>query len=423
MPDTATAKNRHYRLICVTDRLSVSEGNEEVFLSRIREIASSRVDAIILRERDLSPQKYMALAEKVLDICRRKGMPCILHKYLPQAKALGAQYVHLSVPALRETAQEELACFKAFGVSCHSPEEARYAQMRGASYILAGHVYDTSCKLGTPGRGLTYLKEMCSCVDIPVYAIGGISPDKVPDVLEAGASGICSMSGFMTAPHIYQYIQDLTVIPPFKREDLRLYAITDAVQRPVAEEAERVREAILGGATIIQLRKKLDSQSLYENYAAGISRVCKEYGVPFIVNDNVTAALRFADGIHLGQGDADIRDVRFAAPRGFIIGATAKTVQQAREAEESGADYIGVGSMFPSPTKENAIRISREQLDEVCSSVRIPAVCIGGITQSNISSLKGSKAAGAAVVSAVFGQEDVQEAARQMRALAEETFS
>ncbi len=415
------SKDLRYKIICVTDRTLCPD--EEHFLSRIRDIALSRTDAIILRERDLPPQEYKSLAKKVMEVCRREGMPCILHKYVAVAKELGAEYVHMSVQTLKETPPDMLQQFKGFGVSCHSAEDALYAQSRGASYILAGHVYDTSCKLGTPGRGLEYLKDMCFAVGIPVYAIGGISPDKVPDVLSCGAAGICSMSGFMTAPNVHQYIQDLTIIPPMQRADLKLYAITDAVQRPVAEECERVRQAILGGATMIQLRKKLEYHFMYEEYAAGISRVCKEYGVPFIVNDNVIAALKYADGIHLGRRDAAVEDVRFAAPKGFIIGATAKTKEQAQAAQAAGADYIGVGAMFPSPTKQNAIRITREQLDEICLSVHIPAVCIGGISKDNMASLKGCKAAGAAVVSGIFSQEDITGAARALRALAEETFS
>ncbi|MCD8286915.1 MAG: thiamine phosphate synthase [Clostridia bacterium] len=416
-----TPTDRRNRLICVSDRSLCPD--EASFLSRIRDIARSRTDAIILRERDLSPEEYKNLAAKVMAICSPYGMPCILHKHVSVARDLGAEYVHLSIPSLKQTPQDMLQEFTAFGVSCHSAEEARYAASRGASYILAGHVYDTSCKLGTPGRGLEYLKDMCSSVDIPVFAIGGISPGKVAEVLEAGAAGICSMSGFMTAPNLQQYIQDLTILPPLQRADLKLYAITDTIQRPVQEEAERVREAILGGATCIQLRKKDIPQEALEECAKAVSRVCRKYGVPCIINDNVQAAIKFADGVHLGSQDAAIQDVRSIAPRGFIIGATAKTVQQAQAAQAAGADYIGVGAMFPSRTKQNAIRITREQLEEICASVHIPAVCIGGITENNMPSLKGCRAAGAAVVSAVFGAEDIQAAARTMRALAEETFS
>ncbi|MCD8306637.1 MAG: thiamine phosphate synthase [Clostridia bacterium] len=414
--------SRHTRLICVTDRLSLPGGGEDAFLERMREIADSRVDAIILRERDLDPQEYRALAEKVMRICRQYGMPCILHKYVQQAKDLGAEYIHMSVPHLKETPGQDLQGFRALGVSCHSTYEAEYAQSRGAAYILAGHVYETHCKLGSPGRGLTYLRDICSCVEIPVYAIGGISPEKVPEVLSCGAAGICSMSGFMKTADIPGYIRDMTVLPPLKRAYLKLYAITDTVIRPVAEECERVRAAILGGATMIQLRKKTADQALLEEYARAVSRVCREYGVPCIINDNVPAAMKYADGVHLGAADAAVQDVRGKAPRGFIIGATAKTIRQALQAESAGADYIGAGAMFPSGTKENAVQITRGDLDEICDSVHIPAVCIGGISKGNMPLLRGCRAAGAAVVQGIFGAEDIQGAARDLRALAEETF-
>ncbi len=183
-----------------------------------------------------------------------------------------------------------------------------------------------------------------------------------------------------------------------------------------------MRRAILGGATMIQLRKKQVPEELHERYAAAISRICREHGVPCIINDNVPLALKYADGVHLGQEDASVQEVRSKAPKGFIIGCTAKTPQQAKAAEAAGADYLGSGAMFPSSTKSGAIHISPEQLDEICASVSIPVAAIGGISAANILSLKGTKAAGAAVSAAVYGAEDISKAAREMRSLAEEAF-
>ena len=147
-----------------------------------------------------------------------------------------------------------------------------------------------------------------------------------------------------------------------------------------------------------------------------MKELCRRYGVPFIINDNVDVALESgADGVRVGIEDAPVADIRRRTGRDFIIGATAKTVAQARAAEAAGADYLGVGAVFPSPTKTNAIRITAEQLREICASVSIPAVAIGGITLDNAPTLAGCGAAGIAVVSAIFGAEDVRAAAAALR--------
>ena len=143
--------------------------------------------------------------------------------------------------------------------------------------------------------------------------------------------------------------------------------------------------------------------------------------MPLIVDDDWrTAFAAGAAGVHLGAEDAPPEVVRQATNEHFVIGVTAKTVAQAKRAEAAGADYLGVGAVFPSPTKPDAIRITPDLLREIAASVSIPVVAIGGITADNIHTLNGCGAAGAAVVSAVFGQKDVTAAARQLRALAEE---
>ena len=137
--------------------------------------------------------------------------------------------------------------------------------------------------------------------------------------------------------------------------------------------------------------------------------LCRRYHVPLIINDNVEVALKSgADGVHVGMEDTPVSEIRKRVPENFIVGATAKTVQQARDAEEAGADYIGVGAVFPSPTKKNAIRITAERLKEICSSVSIPAVAIGGIHLDNVTELAGGGMDGIAVVSAIFAANDIQ---------------
>ena len=202
----------------------------------------------------------------------------------------------------------------------------------------------------------------------------------------------------------------------FERDMLLLYAVTDRAWTGKQSLDEQVEEALQGGVTLVQLReKRLSKEQLIEE-ARRITALCHRYGVPLIVNDDYEAALAAgADGVHVGIEDTPVAAIRARAGKDFIIGATAKTVEQAQRAEHEGADYLGVGAVFPSPTKQSAIRITNEQLREICASVTIPAVAIGGITQKNVASLKGSDMAGIAVVSAIVGADDIWAAARSLK--------
>jgi thiamine-phosphate pyrophosphorylase len=135
-----------------------------------------------------------------MEICKRHDVPCILHTFINAAVKLGAESIHLPLPVLREMSAEDKEKFRIIGSSCHSAEDALEAERLGAAYITAGHVFATDCKKGLPPRGLDFLKAVCESVDIPVYAIGGISLEKMPQVLEAGAAGGCIMSGLMSCP-------------------------------------------------------------------------------------------------------------------------------------------------------------------------------------------------------------------------------
>lgn len=210
----------------------------------------------------------------------------------------------------------------------------------------------------------------------------------------------------------------------FKREYLLLYAVTNRVHAVNKTLYEQVEEALKGGATCVQLREKYMEEEEFLREAIRLKELCGRYGVPLIINDNLKVALRSgADGIHVGQQDMPAGEIRRIAGRDLIIGVTAKTVEQARKAQAAGADYIGVGSVFPSPTKQGAIRITREQLREICGSVDIPAVAIGGVSLSNMHELKGYGMDGFAVVSAVFAADDVKAAAKLLKAEAIRTLS
>lgn len=205
----------------------------------------------------------------------------------------------------------------------------------------------------------------------------------------------------------------------FHKDMLLLYAITEERGNRKRPLSEMVKEVLEGGVTILQLREKHLSDEELMTEALEIKELCHSYGVPLIINDNVDLALRCgADGVHVGIEDTPVAEIRAKAGKDFIIGATAKTVEQATAAELAGADYIGVGAVFPSPTKQNAVRISNAQLHEITSSVSIPAVAIGGITLENVSQIDCSTLSGIAVVSAVFGAKNITKAAKELKAKA-----
>lgn len=203
---------------------------------------------------------------------------------------------------------------------------------------------------------------------------------------------------------------------PLAKEQLLLYAVTDRTWVGQQTLLEQIEAALAGGVTLVQLREKALPEEAFLKEAIQVQTLCRRYGVPLLINDNVDIALQSgADGVHVGREDAPVAAIRKWMGRDFLIGATAKTVRQAQLAQEAGADYLGVGAVFPSPTKQSARRITGEQLRDICAAVSIPAVAIGGITRENLSQLRGSAVQGIAVVSALFGAADIQAAARDLK--------
>ena len=208
----------------------------------------------------------------------------------------------------------------------------------------------------------------------------------------------------------------------FTAKNLLLYAVTDRAWVGRQTLLEQIEDALRGGVTLVQLREKDLPQPDFIREAAQATALCHRYGVPLIVNDSLEVALKSgADGVHVGIEDQPVAEIRRRVGKDWIIGATAKTVEQARAAQAAGADYLGVGAVFPSPTKKNAIRITTQQLREICRSVAIPCVAIGGISRENLPTLAGGGMAGFALVSAIFSQPDIAAACRDLKSLAEQT--
>lgn len=201
-----------------------------------------------------------------------------------------------------------------------------------------------------------------------------------------------------------------------KPEELLLYAVTDRHWLNGSTLISQVEAALKGGATFIQLREKnLDDKAFYQE-ALEIQKLCKEYKVPFVINDNVELAKKIgADGVHVGQSDMEALDVRKVLGDDKIIGVSAQTVEQAELAEKHGADYLGVGAVFPTGSKNDATEVSFEMLQEICEHVHIPVIAIGGITRDNVVELSQSGICGIAVISAIFGQTDIEAATADLK--------
>lgn len=205
------------------------------------------------------------------------------------------------------------------------------------------------------------------------------------------------------------------------KKDLLLYAVTDRAWLGDKTLSWQVEESLKGGATMIQLREKHLDHEHFLKEAKEIKELCRKYQVPFLINDDVDLAVEVdADGVHVGQHDMEAGEVRKKIGPNRILGVSAQTVEQALLAQQAGADYLGVGAVFPTGTKDDADAVSIQTLGEICHAVSIPVVAIGGIGQHNIMQLAGSGICGIAVVSAIYAQPDIQNAASTLHALAKE---
>ena len=199
---------------------------------------------------------------------------------------------------------------------------------------------------------------------------------------------------------------------------MRLYAVTDRSWLNGQTLYEQVEQALKGGVTLVQLREKGLGAEQFLQEARQIQQLCRRFGVPLIINDSIEVALAVdADGVHLGQDDTNAAQARQLLGKDKIIGVSAHNVQEALQAVQDGADYLGSGAVFGSGTKTNVSTLPMQTLREICSAVPIPVVAIGGITEQNLQQLSGSGIAGAAVVSAIFAQENIEEAAIRLRGL------
>lgn len=200
-----------------------------------------------------------------------------------------------------------------------------------------------------------------------------------------------------------------------------LYVVTDRTWLQEATLEEVVEKILASGATFLQLREKELSTENFLEEARKLKQLSNRYHIPFVINDNVSIALQCgADGVHIGQSDEDAFEVRRKIGPDKILGVSAQTVEQALKAQAQGADYIGVGAVFPTSTKENAREVTFDTLKQICDAVSIPVVAIGGIHADNLLQLKGSQVDGVAVISAIFAAPDVSDATKELLTLSKE---
>lgn len=204
----------------------------------------------------------------------------------------------------------------------------------------------------------------------------------------------------------------------FCSEQLLLYAITDRRWSTRQTFLDQVEKSLIGGATCLQLREKnLDHDSFLDE-AIKIRPLCKKYNVPFIINDDVDIAIEAdADGVHIGQDDMNLCDVRKKLGEEKIVGVSVQTVEQAMLATKSGANYLGVGAIFKTSTKQDAKLVDINVLKEICKSTRLPVIAIGGINHRTVPLLHGSGICGIAVISAIFAQDDIVASTKALKTL------
>ncbi len=204
------------------------------------------------------------------------------------------------------------------------------------------------------------------------------------------------------------------------RRHMLLYAVTDRAWVGEQTLSQQVEAALKGGVTCVQLREKELEAAEFLREAKEIRALCRRYGVPFIVNDNVEIALACgADGIHVGQEDMAAGDVRRLVGEDMILGVSVHTVEEACRAVRDGADYLGLGAVFPTDTKTDVDQMPKETLRAICGAAEVPVVAIGGIHRDNLPELCGSGVDGVALVSAIFSAEDIEGTCRELRSLSE----
>ncbi|MTV49160.1 thiamine phosphate synthase [Heliobacillus mobilis] len=419
--------NRH---LCQTDIIRVLSAAVE-----------GGVHAVILREKDLSSSELSPLARQVKDKTSPAQVPLIINGNIAVALAVEADGIHLTENDLTPSEVRKIAGpAMILGRSVHNLAEVEQLimseEIAHLNYLLFGNVYETECKPGKPAQGIERLGEIVRRSPLPVIAIGGIQADRMEEVLQSGAAGVAVMTSMMrsenprnTAKNLVSSLQANKLIVKEKSlfgrchnlwkqaEKPLLYGIIGSGQAPDdIGLCTKVREALEGGCDILQIREKNMSTGEFLRRARLVRSLTAEYGKILIINDRVDIAMACgADGVHVGQEDMPAGEVRRIWPQG-ILGVTVRNKEQAKAAEEAGADYVGAGPVFPTTSKSLEVpSLGFSGLQQICQSIDLPVVAIGGLDAERIQGISQTGCRAVAMISAIFNEDDPKKAAHSLK--------
>lgn len=388
-----------YRTVLITD----GPLDEKLF-RKLKVAAEAGIDAIQIRSKEARLYDFAKRVRKMLD-CK-----LFINERVDIALAVHADGVHLPENSFSCSHVKKMASSFIVGKSVHCLKEAKMAEKEGADYIHFGPIFETATK--KEPQGLPKLTEVATHIGIPTIAVGGITPMRAANCIDAGAYGLAAISAFLDAEDIEEKVIAFKKCTKDKKRPFSgLTVIVNCHQIKLAQAS------LEGGANCIQLRHKEMFTKEAFKAAEGIATICQKRGALFIVNDRIDMALALnASGVHLGQNDIPINVARKALGHKKIIGVTAGSFKEALRAEEEGADYIGFGHIFPTESKiKKGKPLGLNILAEVKKELKIPLIAIGGISEKNIESVLKCGVDGVAMISAIASAKDPIETAKFIR--------
>jgi len=392
-------------------------------LQKIEAALRGGIDAVQLRDKESEGRGLFHLALEVRKITRRYNAELFINSRADIALAVHADGVHFP-----ENSQLQKWPNLKIGASVHSFEAAEKAEREGADFLLLSPIFASFGK-GIP-LGLDFLKTCARKTSLPIYALGGVTAEKIPAILKAGAYGAAAISAILDAPDPFDAAESFSSLfktlslrfdPPQNRGSFRDSEGTESktlgIQHTfqfrgiygIVSTFDAGVRAIQGGVKAIQFRWKEAFTREAFHAASQLSSLCLEAQIPFFINDRADIAKAVnASGVHLGQTDIPIHEARNILGAGKLIGATVSNSQEAEAAEKQGADYIGLGHVFPTQSKQKSFPpIGLEMVRQVKERISIPLIAIGGIDGTNAASVFAAGADGIAILSALHKVSDV----------------
>lgn len=388
-----------------------SLGSDPTLLEKLEQACKAGIDAIQLREKQAETKELYDFAKKLREITWEYGVSLFINERIDLALAVQANGVHLPENGL---SPQDLKKFPLqIGMSVHSLEAAIDAEKEGADYLIFSPIFEPLSKTSPLlPQGLTQLKIVAKSTKIPIIALGGITAEKIPDLMQSGAAGVAAIASLLHAQDISAAVAAFKA--PFikKKKDINGLLV-------ILSSLDTAKQAIQGGADAIEFRHKGPYTQESFELAKEIRRLCQKANIPYIINDRADIALALqADGVHLGQTDLPIPAAKKILGPNKLIGKTASTVQEAIEAEKSGADYIGLGHIFSTQSKAKTYPpIGLETLKKAKESVKIPLIAIGGINLENAPSVLQAGADGISVIAAIAQAPNPVDNAKKLKKL------